>query len=313
MTTAQRENTTKKKNIKLIVVDIDGTLLDDNHSMSDRNRDTLLNAIKSGIKVVVATGKTRSGNESVLAALNLDTPGIYVQGLMICEANGNIRHQQTLDPDLARRVITFAEQRGFDVIAYSGNRLLTKMSVKQVDDIIQYHEPLPEPIGPLVNHLGIVPMNKLLLVGDPRKLKALRWQLEKQLDGQVSFTSTNVTNMLEVMPLGTSKGKALKVLIHDMGIAAEDVMVIGDGENDLEMFKLAGLSIAVGNANPKLIAVADEVVSSNNESGVAEAVEKFILPDETKEEPKAEAKAEPNGDDAKSEEPDDASENQENS
>ncbi|QPC85044.1 HAD family hydrolase [Phototrophicus methaneseepsis] len=292
MTTAQRESATKRKNIKLIVVDIDGTLLNDEHVLSDRNREALRKAIDSGIKVVIATGKSRGGNESVLAALNLDTPGIYVQGLMICDPQGGVLHQQTLDPALARRVITFAEQRGFDVVAYSGNRLVTKMSVQQVDEIAKYHEPVPEPIGPLVNHLGLIPMNKLLILGDPRKLKALRWQLEKQLDGQVSFTSTNVLNTLEVLPLGASKGKALKVLIHDMGIAPEHVMVIGDGENDIEMLKLAGFGVAVGNANPKLQAIADEIVSTNNESGVAEAIEKFILPDPKPEQPEATAKAE---------------------
>ncbi|MCA9895297.1 MAG: HAD-IIB family hydrolase, partial [Anaerolineae bacterium] len=123
MGTPQTDSKTTTPEIKLIVTDIDGTLLNDDHSMSDRNREALRKAIDSGIPVVLATGKTRASNESVIAALNLNTPGIYVQGLIIFNPDGTVRHQQTLAPEMARRVITFSEQRGYKVMAYSGNRL----------------------------------------------------------------------------------------------------------------------------------------------------------------------------------------------
>lgn len=277
MGTPQSDKSTPHPDIKLIVTDMDGTLLNDDHSMSDRNREALRKAIDNGVPVIIATGKTRTSNESVIAALNLDTPGIYVQGLIIFNADGSVRHQQTLDPDMARRVITFVEQRGYKVMAYSGNRLLIKADDDELNAIANYHEPMPEPVGPLVNILNTQPIHKLLIFSTPKKLKALRFQLEKQLDGRAALTSTNVMNTLEVLPAGASKGKALKVLLHEMGIDPKNVMAIGDGENDIEMVKLAGLGIAVGNANPKLLAIADDIVSSNNDHGVAEAIEKYVL------------------------------------
>lgn len=277
MGTPQSDNSATQPDIKLIVTDMDGTLLNDDHSMSDRNREALRKAIDSGVPVIIATGKTRTSNESVIAALNLDTPGIYVQGLIIFNADGSVRHQQTLDPDMARRVITFVEQRGHKVMAYSGNCLLIKADDDELNAIANYHEPMPEPVGPLVNILNTQPIHKLLIFSTPKKLKALRFQLEKQLDGRASLTSTNVMNTLEVLPAGASKGKALKVLLREMNIDAKNVMVIGDGENDMEMVKLAGLGVAVSNANPKLIAIADDIVSSNNDHGVAEAIEKHVL------------------------------------
>ncbi|MAU11966.1 MAG: hypothetical protein CL607_19235 [Anaerolineaceae bacterium] len=277
MGTPQSKNSDTQPEIKLIVTDMDGTLLNDDHSMSDRNREALRKAIDNGVPVIIATGKTRTSNESVIAALNLDTPGIYVQGLIIFNADGSVRHQQTLDPDMARRVITFVEQRGYKVMAYSGNRLLIKADDDELNAIANYHEPMPEPVGPLVNILNTQPIHKLLIFSTPKKLKALRFQLEKQLDGRAALTSTNVMNTLEVLPAGASKGKALKVLLREMNIDAKNVMVIGDGENDIEMVKLAGLGIAVSNANPKLIAIADDIVGSNNDHGVAEAVEKHVL------------------------------------
>lgn len=267
---------TTQRDIKLIAVDVDGTLLNNDHSLSDRNRQALLRAHEAGISVVLATGKTRAGAESIIAALNLTTPGIYVQGIIVYNPDGSVRYQETLDPITIRRVITFAEQRGFDVLAYSGNRLVMKLVEDRHLAITRYHEPTPESIGPLVNHLETLPINKLLIFGAPRKLAALRWQLEKILDGQAGFTSTNVLDTLEILPPGASKGKALKVLIHEMGITPAEVMAIGDGENDIEMVKLAGLGVAVANANPKLKAIADVVVSSNDEDGVAEAIERYV-------------------------------------
>jgi len=275
-TSAAAATETTQRDIKLIAVDVDGTLLNNDHSLSDRNRQALLRAHDAGIAVVLATGKTRVGAESIIAALNLTTPGIYVQGIMVYNPDGSVRYQETLDPITIRRVITFAEQRGFDVLAYSGNRLMMKLVEDRHLVITRYHEPTPESVGPLVNHLETLPINKLLIFGAPRKLTALRWQLEKILDGQAGFTSTNVLDTLEILPPGASKGKALKVLIHEMGIAPAEVMAIGDGENDIEMVKLAGLGVAVANANPKLKAIADAVVSSNDEDGVAEAIERYV-------------------------------------
>jgi hypothetical protein len=83
--------------------------------------------------------------------------------------------------------------------------------------------------------------------------------------------------MLEVLPPNGSKGDALRVLLDELNIPAEQVMALGDGENDIEMLQLAGIGVAVGNASPLLKAVADQVVASNDDDGVAEAIERFVL------------------------------------
>jgi hypothetical protein len=123
-----------------------------------------------------------------------------------------------------------------------------------------------------------VSINKLILGGDDKRLKALRWQLEQQISGQVTFTSAQVGGLLEVLPANASKGKALKSVLHDLGIPADQVLAIGDGENDIEMVKLAGIGVAVGNAFEGLKAIAKHIVATNQEHGVAEAIERFVLP-----------------------------------
>jgi len=274
------QNEQTKRDIKVIVVDVDGTLLNSNHVLSDRNRETIRKAIDSGIQVVLATGKTRAGAESVIAALNLQTPGVFVQGLLIYNGDGTIRHQQTIDDATVRRVIQYAEASGFSVVIYSGNRLLVKANEPLVDAIADYHEPMPQAVGNLVNIVGEVPAHKLFIVGGtPRKIKKLRWQLNQQVGTQVSFTTTAMLDSLEVLPKGASKGNGVRVLLKEMHVSPEQVMAIGDAENDLEMLQLAGLGlgVAVGNATDALKEVAHEVVATNDEHGVAEAIERFVL------------------------------------
>ena len=262
--------------IKLIVTDIDGTLLNSRHELSERTEKALKAAVEKGVKVVLATGKTRLSGIETSRRLNLDTPGIYLQGLAIYEADGALRWQQTLDPKVARTAINCGEDRGFTMVAYSGTRVLCRARNRDTDRLMEFHEGEPEGVGPLQNILDSVPVNKVLAIklAQPRAITALRWQLGTQINGKLVQA---LDDMLEILPPGASKGAALKLLLKDMKIPAENVMAIGDGENDLEMIQLAGIGVAVGNANQRLKDAADQVVASNDEDGVAEAVERFAL------------------------------------
>lgn len=265
------------KTIKLVVVDLDGTLLNTKYEVSKRNYAALKKAIEQGVQVVLATGKTRYAAREIIEKLNLTTPGIYLQGLAIHEGDGTIRHQQTLDPMLARQVITFAEDRGYTIIAYTAKSILIRSAVSYVEEFTKFHEAAPEVVGPLQNILDDMPINKLIATGDPQRIKALRWQLNMQLNGSVRLMQTHLPHMLEVLPPGASKGVALRTLLREMDIATQDVLVIGDAENDIEMLQLAGIGVAVGNADEKTQAAADYVVGSNDDDGVAEALERFVL------------------------------------
>lgn len=266
--------------IKLVVVDLDGTLLNELSQLSEGNEAALKKAIEQGVQIVIATGKTRISAATIIEKLGLTTPGIYLQGLTIYQSDGSISYQKTLEPDIARQVITFAEDRGYDVIAYSGSRILARSVGKKAEELAtKYGEPMPEGVGPLQNILEEMPIHKIIAMkeGEPRKIKALRWQLEMQLDGKARLVQAMIDDMVEILPPKASKGIALQTLLKQMGISANEVMAIGDGENDIEMLQLAGIGVAVGNADAKLKAVADHVVGGNDVDGVAEALEKFVL------------------------------------
>lgn len=272
-----------KRNIQYIVIDLDGTLLNDEHTLSERNKEVIQKAIARGVKIIIATGKTRAGAEPVINALKLDTPGVFVQGLIICNADGTVRQEHKLDSEVARHVIQYAESQGFEVVAYSGNRLVCKRLDENIEHIATFGEPMPEAIGSLINQVNTVKMNKLIIIGgNKRKLKAIRWQLEQQMDGKVHFTDGGVLTSLEILPKGANKGQGVKTLLRQLSVNPENVMAIGDAENDVEMLQVAGFAVAVKNASEKTKAVAGEIVASNNDNGVAEAIERFVLQDEPK-------------------------------
>jgi Cof subfamily protein (haloacid dehalogenase superfamily) len=248
--------------------------------MSARNEAALRAAIAQGIKVIFATGKTRHSANGLLDRLKLDTPGIYLQGLAVHYADGTTRHEQKLDSSVARRVITYAEDRGFDVIAYAGSRILVRAASAHADELtLRYSEPAPEVVGPLVNLLNTTQFNKLILSrkGDFKKIRALRWQLETQLNGAARLMQAGIMDMVEVLPPGASKARALKALLAELGVAPEHVLAVGDGENDIELIQMAGVGVAMGNAADALKQAADYVVADNDADGVAEAIERFAL------------------------------------
>lgn len=266
--------------IDLIAIDLDGTLLNSQHQISERNIQTIRKAMERGVKVVLVTGKTHHSAKSIIEKLGLTTPGIYNQGLITALPDGKITHQAFLDADIARHIITYAEDRGFDVAVYSGNKILVKRLIRWFEDLHhKYHEPMPEAIGPLQNILSDIPINKIMALkeGDAQKIKALRWQLEIQYAKQARVLQPIFGDMLEVLPPNTGKGSALKLLLKDLGIKPEKAMAIGDGENDIDMFALVGLGVAMGNAWDVVKEKANHVVGTNDQDGVAEAIEKFVL------------------------------------
>lgn len=266
--------------IKLIVIDLDGTLLNSQHQLSDKTAEAIQKAQAQGIQIMLATGKTRHSGEAIIKRFNLMTHGIYLQGASVHLHDGSIHSNTTLNPELARRIITFAEDRGFDVAAYSGQRILARAVTPAAAELHNlYHEPMPEAVGALQNILGSTPINKLLLIkpNDPRRIRALRWQLSMQIDPKQARMTQALPDMLEILPPNISKGAALRPLLKELGIRPEEVMAVGDAENDLEMIQLVGIGVAMGNAIDTLKGAADYVVASNDEDGVAEAIERFAL------------------------------------
>ncbi len=272
------ETNDKKREIKLIALDIDGTTLNSKHELTPRLEKALRAAAAQGIKIVFATGKTRHSLEYLREKLKIQMPGIFLQGLITYNAAGEVVRQLVLPKHLSRQVLTFGEDRGFIPVVYSGMRMFARHQDKEVAKQFEaYHEPPAEFVTGVQNLLEDLDFNKIILVGEPRAVKSLRWQLTHQLGSSARVIQAGLMNMLEVLPAGGSKGAALELLLRDMKISPENMLAAGDAENDLEMVKLAGIGVAMGNAEASLKAVADYVCPTNDEDGLVEVLEKFVL------------------------------------
>ncbi len=265
--------------IELVVADLDGTLLDTQHEITERAVQAIKALREQGIKFMLATGKTRGSALKIIEQLGLDTPGVFVQGLVTHNADGSIQHQVTLDKAIARQAITFAEDRGFTMVAYSGTTTYVRVRNHDTAMIVEYGEPEPQVVGPLQNLLSHMSINKLAIIhrADPRRVKAVRWQLDMQFNGAATLVQPAVPEMVEVLPKHGSKGAGLKALLKDMGVSPVNVLAIGDGENDIEMLQLSGIGVAVANADAHVRQAANHVTTASYGDGLAEAIERFAL------------------------------------
>lgn len=266
----------QNRRIDLIAVDLDGTLLNSRHQLTARTVDALRQAAARGVHVVLATGKTRYSALDAIRQLDLQTPGVFLQGLIVANADGSVRRQLTLEAATVVALADFARAHGISTVAYSGDNIFTERRTHHTDKLIAYHEPTPQEVTSYADILAEYPVAKMLLIDEVERIGGYRDAVARQLGDRVTLVQA-LADMLEVLPPGASKGAGLRSVLEDLGVDPAHVMAIGDGENDVEMLRLAGLGVAVGNAMPQAKAAADVVVASNDEDGVAEAVERFVL------------------------------------
>lgn len=265
--------------IKLIAVDIDGTLLNSKHKLTERTKTAVKQAIGMGIKFMFATGKTYTSAKFLFSELGVTTPGVFGQGTIVYNADGTIRHQVSLPNALLRRMIPFIEERNGCIMVYSGESILMKQADSRSDILVKHHEPAPTYVGSLINALEKHAFNKIIISGtDPKHARSLHWQLNHMIGKEVTMTFAGIPQQFEVLPLGISKGKAVAALAKELGIPAANVLGIGDAENDVDLLNFAGVSVAMGNAPDAIKAFAKYTTSSNDLDGVAEALERFVLP-----------------------------------
>lgn len=269
---------TQRRKITLIATDIDGTLLNSQHKISPRTKKALKDALAQGVKVMFATGKTYTSAVPFFKELGITTPGVFNQGTSVHNADGSVRYQQSLSPDLLRTIIPYVESRGYCVVVYSGQKLLIKKPDTRADIYEQYHEPKPEVIGSLTNALETTAFNKLIIAGDDAKAaRAMFWQMQQMIGKTAMLTFAGIPNQFEILPLGVSKGKTTAALCKELGIPAENVLGIGDAENDTDLIQFAGIGVAMGNAPDAIKAIANHVVGTSDEDGLADAIERFVL------------------------------------
>lgn len=275
--------------IKAIALDIDGTLTNDRKVVTPRTKMALLAAQDAGVKLILASGRPVQGLRAIASELALSEHGgllVAFNGAHVVDAQTDeVLYDQPIDSDTMRELI--GHVRDFDVIPWitRGGELFVERSSRRVIryrdedlDIVEHEcrmcDLVPCEVDDLLEACA-TPQDKLLCAAEPEYLQE-RWRsMAEPFDGRLSAMFT-ADFYFEFMAPGVDKGRALAGALPKLGIDASEVVAFGDGQNDVSMIKWAGVGVAMGNAIDEAKAAADMVTTSNNEDGIALALDEIL-------------------------------------
>ena len=258
---------------KVIVCDLDGTLLDNEHSLTDFTQSEIKRVSSLGIKVILATGRHYVDVKGVAKQLNLDTCIIGSNGTRAYSGEGEMLIKHNLDPKVIEAVMNYKLPSEIHLNIYQGKEWLVLEELQELLDFHKHSGFVYRKISG-IEDLKINEVNKFYLYSHNEELlqeveKDLKVVLEENADVFFSYHS-----VIEIMPKGISKGLALEEMMTNNGIKASEIMAFGDGLNDYEMLKWVGKGLIMENANKELIEKLPnlEIIGNNNEDAVAKYI-----------------------------------------
>lgn len=261
---------------KMLVLDMDDTLLTDDHTISDENKEMLALAREKGVHVILASGRPTPAMVSYAKELNLDDSYmISYNGAVITDLKTDkVIFEQTLTKEQIHDLYDYSLKSKTDIITYLDGKVVSESSSKYIDielDItgLEYNR--------VLNFKDTVQSSavKCILLEEPSYLK----EVEKDLKAAMPHLSVSMSKpfFLEVAQNGIDKAASIKILAEKLNIHQSEIIAVGNAGNDLTMIEYAGLGVWVANVTPELKDRANVIVASNNDHGVAEVVKRFIL------------------------------------
>lgn len=263
--------------IKLVALDLDGTLLDEDLKISPRVRRAIQATLARGVQVTLATGRSTISAAAFARDLGITIPIIGYQGGMITDPNTGARlREATMDQAIAHAAVEQAEAEDLDLSLYANDVVyLRHMRYPQVFYDRWFGLPIrhvPD-LRPIVDQ---TPPMKFIIVAEPPEADRIEARWKAHFAERLLIVRSHRL-FVEGNPLGVSKGTALAWLAERLGISQASVMAIGDNDNDAAMVEWAGVGVAMGNGSSTLKALADWVAPSLAEEGAAVALERFVL------------------------------------
>ena len=255
---------------KVIVCDLDGTLLNNEHALSDFTQSEIKRVSSLGIKVILATGRHYVDVKGVAKKLDLDSCVIGSNGTRAYSGDGEMLIMHNLSTIVTEFVMNYDLPSEVHLNIYQGKEWLV---VEEHQELLDFHKHSGFAYRNIagVEDLKLTEINKFYLYSHNEELlKEVEKDLSEKLieNADVFFSYHSV---IEVMPKGISKGLALEEMMLNKGIKSSEIMAFGDGLNDYEMLKWVGKGLLMENANKTLMEKLPdlEVIGNNNEDGVA--------------------------------------------
>mgnify|MGYP003290579973 CR=1 FL=1 len=288
---------------KLMTIDLDGTLLNSYGEVSEETRKALKEAKAKGTEIVLASGRPISSTESLAVELGVDNYLISGNGAAVFDIQKQeIIYDRFLSKEQVLNIAKICEENSFfynvytedEVIASSLNYNILfyhKENVKKIEEK-RTHINVVQNIADYIEQSGKEKFLKITVCDESqfifnsimKRLKTIEgidvlevaYMSRKKIksgtdDVDIQYYYTEITNQ------NVNKWTAIEFLLNRLNIKKEEVIAIGDNMNDKEMIQEAGLGVVMGNSNPKMKELADEIVADNNSNGVLEAIKKFVL------------------------------------
>ena len=272
---------------RLVVSDLDGTLLDEKNEISPTNRAAVAELARRGIGFTLATGRMDRMTRIYVRQLQISVPIIACNGAVIRDcATDAILSRTGLPQDDARLIIGWLEERAIDYLCYSADKVFYPENSRRIGLFRQYNEQAEQqgieaiPLLRLTDYRPDQADDTLIKIITSIPDEDLEADLQTMLASRTSCAGVlSMDHAVDIMAAGVSKGQALLELSRLLAISPAEIAAIGDHDNDAPMLRAAGLGIAMGNATPAARAAGGVQTLSHTQSGVAEAIHRYILSD----------------------------------
>lgn len=264
--------------IRILATDLDGTLLTSSKTVTSYTRDVLISAQQKGLTLILASGRPLYSILPFAQQLKMQKYSGYIiayNGSLVYDcAASRVLKKKTISPSLVSELAAAVPREHFRLHGYKDNTIVVRDTPNKWSTYIANANKMS--LLETEDFLNVVtdPQHKCLVTGSPRKL----WHLERRINrhfSSVLVAYRSESFLLEIVPKGVNKATELKDLLERLDCSEESLLCCGDGYNDIDMMRLAGISCATRNAKRPVKQVASYVTESNDRDGVALALERF--------------------------------------
>lgn len=265
---------------KLVAIDVDGTLVNDDKKLTNRTIEAIKKASKENVKIVISSARSFYRLKDYLEKLDLLKDEQYT----IC-FNGAVIVQNKTKKTLCsynfeieeiNELVNIAEKLKTNILLYSMDNVFTEQFPKVIENTKSFRNVKFDIVNFKEKDFKKDKIYKILLVNNSDNILKIRRELPKELLEKYEITSS-IPECIEFVKKGITKSNALNNICEKCNINKSEVIAIGDADNDIQMIDFAGLGVAMENATDLLKEKADYITSSNNNDGVGEVIEKYIL------------------------------------
>ncbi len=261
--------------IKLVAIDIDGTLISDDLEIGAKTKTKIRELIDRGILVTLVTGRTYTSSKQFSDILGIEVPlVVYNGGIIANSQTKDILYEKKIPLEESKNIIKFAEDKGIYVKAYVDDVLYVEKIDERTRNFIEHHKVKWVELGlPLSEELPSG-TNMIVTISEDINMK----ELYNVVEPKNSVKTMSTPNSIEYIPKNVSKGEGIKYLARKYNINRDEILAIGNSLNDLAMIEYAGIGVAMKNSDPMLLNRWNNISEySNNEDGVYYVLDKYIV------------------------------------